>query len=107
MSIVSADEQPLFVPKKYKKETSWETTYVAGLERLLMLKDMDDTEPDDNASRADVVYLVNGVQFRNPSNKLKASYNDLSTRHWCYKNIVAASCTYEFERNSDGTEKIK
>lgn len=104
---ISEDEKCVFVPKKYKKATEWETQYVAGLERLLMLKDMDDTEPDDNASRADVVYLVNGVQFRNPSNKLKASYNDLSSRHWCAKNIVAASCTYEFERDSDGTEKIK
>ncbi|MCQ2748714.1 MAG: S-layer homology domain-containing protein [Clostridia bacterium] len=104
---ISEDEKAVFVPKKYKKETSWETTYVAGLERLLMLKDMDDTEPDENASRADVVYLVNGVQFRNPSNKLKASYNDLSSRHWCAKNIIAASCTYEFEREADGTEKIK
>ena len=104
---ISEDEKALFVPKEYKKDDSWEKNYIAGLVRLKMLEDMDDRDADEYATRAEVVYLVNGVQFRNPSKMMDVHYTDLYSSHWCAKDIAAASCNYTFERGSNGKEIVK
>ena len=103
---IPEDEKALFVPKAYKNLDSWEKNYLAGLTRLKMLKGMKETDASEEASRAEVVYLVNGVQFRNPSKRLDVNYSDLSSSHWCAKDICAASVNYQFKRGADGKEIV-
>lgn len=105
---ISEDEKALFVPKKYKKETQWETNYIAGLARLGMLNDdhMEDLEVDDYATRAEVVYLISRVQFRNTSSFSVGYYFDVDGSYWNGKDIEAASYNYTYQRTSSGKEKV-
>lgn len=103
---IPEDEKALFVPKQYKKLDSWEKNYIAGLVRLKMLTDMKERDAEVEATRAEVVYLVNGVQFRNPSKRLDVFYNDLSNSHWAAKDICAASVNYSYKRGEDGKEIV-
>lgn len=104
---IDEEEKPLFVPKAYRKETSWDTPYVAGLERLRMIDDMDDLDKDDVATRAEVVYLISRVQFRNTSSFKVNYYNDVTSSYWNAKDIEAASYNYSFTRKSGGKETVK
>lgn len=107
MGIDDADDyQCLFVPKQYKKDTAWETNYIANLVRMLMTQDIKDLDADEEASRAEVVYFINRVQFREVSKFTVGTYNDLRKSHWAAKDIEAASHNYDYKRTSDGKEKI-
>lgn len=100
------DYQCLFVPKQYKKDTSWETNYIANLVRMQMTEDIKDLDADEEASRAEVVYFINRVQFREVSKFTVGTYNDLRKSHYAAKDIEAASHNYNYKRTSDGKEKI-
>lgn len=100
------DYQCLFVPKQYKKDCDWETGYIANLVRMLMTEDIKDLDADEEASRAEVVYFINRVQFREVSKFSVNTYNDLTKSHWAAKDIEAASHNYNYKRTSDGKEKI-
>jgi len=100
---ISPDEKAVFVPKEYKKASSWEKNYIAGLTRLRMFEEMDNTTTELMASRSEVVYLINRVQFRNPSGFSVGTYSDVYS-HWCAKDIEAASVAYSFKRTSNGRE---
>ena len=106
MDLSLDNEKALLVPKEYKKDSSWETGYIAGLARLRMLEEMDETDADEYATRAEVVYLISRVQFRNPSKAYASYYSDVNSSYWCAKDIAAASIDYTFERKSGGKEDI-
>lgn len=103
---IPTEEKALFVPKAYKNKDTWEKNYIAGLVRLKMMTDMKDRDAEEYASRAEVVYLVNGVQFRNPSKMMDVTYTDLERSHWCAKHIASASVTYKFKRGEGGKEEV-
>ena len=58
MDLSLDNEKALFVPKEYKKDATWETGYIAGLARLRMLEEMDETDADEYATRAEVASML-------------------------------------------------
>ncbi len=102
---ISADEKALFVPKEYKRDSSWEKNYVAGLDRLNMIEEMDDTDPDELATRADAVFLINRVRFRKPAINEYGIFPDING-HWAMKDIMEAAVTHDYRRSSSGREIV-
>ncbi len=102
---IDASEKALFVPSKYNKNYSWERDYIAGLDRMNMLKGMPSTDASAYATRAEVVFLINRVLMRNPASTSNTIFPDVYG-HWAINDIAEAATTHNYKRLSSGKESI-
>jgi len=64
--------------------------------------------PDEQITRAEVVSIVNKMLSREIGSyslgEVENPYNDIDVSHWAYANVIEASYSHEYARNSDSTE---
>jgi len=65
--------------------------------------------PDNNITRAEVVKIVNcmlgrGIEKKDVPSEFNTLYNDLTTGHWAFAEIIEASVEHDYERKENGYE---
>lgn len=101
------NNDPLIVTKKYEEKSTWEKNYIVGLERLNMLESLNTKDHAKNATRGDVIHLVNEALFLNPDSSFTSNFKDLPNNHVYKNDISIASGDFELVRTKDGKVKAK